>query len=265
MNFNRTVDTILKKVFIVEKKLNTRKIIIFPGGFHPFHKGHKSIIDNIEKQFPGSDTYIAITDFTKDRPFTADEKKLIISSAGINPKKIKVVKNPFVSKEITENYDSDKDVVIFALSEKEKEDPAKASLFNTTKKDGTPSYFQPYSDTNLQPFKKHGYLYLFPKIVFTIGGKEFNRASEIRTYYKTLTDQQKIDFLGDMYISNIDKIKKIFDERLGNIKSSEENESAIEIDKEYLKDVHRFGKQNDTFLNPPYKVDGGLTVGRMSL
>lgn len=265
MNFDNTVDTLLKKCFVVEKRLNSRKIIIFPGGFHPFHKGHKSIIDSIEQRFPGSDTYIAITDFTKERPFTADEKKLIISSAGVNSKKIKVVKNPFVSKEITEKYNPDKDVVVFALSEKEKEDPEKASLFKTTKKDGSPSYFQPYNETNLAPFKKHGYLYLFPKQTFTIGNKQFNRASEIRSYYKTLNDQQKISFLSNMYTSNIDKIKKIFDERLGNIASSEENESAIEIDKEYLKDVHRFGKQNDTFLNPPYKVDGGLTIGRMSL
>ena len=201
--------------FFYEQETAGKTIVIFPGGFHPFHKGHKSIFDNIVNTFPSADKYIAIADYTKDRPFTAEEKKLIISSTGIDPSVTQVVKSPFKSEEILSKYNPEQDVAIFAMSEKEKQDPKKASFFNPYKKDGTPAYFQQYQNSqNLQPFGKHGYIYVFPTIDFKLLNKSFRSASELRGFYQSLNDEQKMALLRDMYIKNFDQIKKIFDERL---------------------------------------------------
>jgi hypothetical protein len=201
--------------FFFENVNAGKTVVIFPGGFHPFHKGHKSVYDNIVKTFPNADKYIAISDYTAERPFTAQEKKFIISSTGIDPKVVQVVKSPFRSEEIMRKYDPNKDVVIFAMSEKEKSDPQKASFFTRVKKDGSPSYFQDYeSGKQLEPFGKHGYIYVFPSIDFNILGKSFKSASELRKYYQSLDDQNKINLLKELYTSNYEAIKKIFDERL---------------------------------------------------
>lgn len=261
MKFDLLVEDIFKKHFIVESAGKT--IVIFPGGFHPFHLGHKSIFENIQKTFPDADSYIAITGYTEERPFTAQEKKLIISSTGIDPNKIIEVKSPFRSEEILKKYNPEKDKVIFAMSDKEKQDPTRKSLFTRVKKDGTPSYFQDFSVENMEPFAKHGYIYTFPTIEFgsEIFGKNIKSASELRNLYSTLNDDQKISLIKKLYIKNYDKIKKIFDKHLA-IQSSEENEMSSFMNKELIKDRDR--AYNDKLTNPPYQVDGELTVGRMN-
>jgi hypothetical protein len=259
MNFELLAEKLLQKHFLIEQEGKT--IVIFPGGFHPFHLGHKSIFDNIQKTFPSADTYIAITGYTEERPFTAAEKKLIISSTGIDSKHIIEVKSPFRAEEILKNYNPNKDKVIFAVSEKEKLDPSRKSLFVRTKKDGTPSYFQDYNSNNLAPFGKHGYIYVFPSIKFgkDVFGKDIKSASELRNLYNNLKDSQKVELIKKMYTSNFDKIKKIFDKHLAN--GGEEEEMSTFLDKELIKDKDK--EFNDVYLNPPYKVDGELTVGRM--
>jgi len=260
MNFDFVVEAIFKK-HIVKEQNQGKTIVIFPGGFHPFHLGHKSIFDGIQKAFPNADAYIAITDYTEERPFTADEKKIIISSTGIDTSKVVQVKSPFRPEEILQKYNPDKDVVIFAVGEKEKYDPSRKSLFVRTKKDGTPSYFQDYNANEvLRPFGKHGYIYLLPTVSFgkEVFGSNIKSASELRAKYNTLNDKQKITLLKKLYSKNIDKIKKIFDSHLSE---NEESDESPMLAKELIKDKDK--AFNDVFLNPPYKTDGQLTIGRM--
>jgi len=261
MKFDILFENILNKHILQED--TGKLIVVFPGGFHPFHSGHKSIFDNIEKTFPGADAYISITGYTEERPFTAQEKKLIIASTGIDEKKIVEVKSPFRSEEILKKYDPQKDKVIFVVSEKEKNDPSRASLFTRVKKDGTPSYFQDFTDMeSMQPFGKHGYIFVMPVITFgkEIFGKNIKSASELRKLYNTLTDDQKLNLIKKLYITNFDKIKKIFDKHL-NINGEEESEVSSFLDKELMRDKGVAYK--DVLTNPPYQVDGMLTVGRM--
>lgn len=258
MKFDLVFEKLISNHIVLEETGKT--VVIFPGGFHPFHVGHKSIFENIQKTFPEADTYIAITGYTEERPFSAEEKKLIISSTGIDANKVVEVKSPFRSEEILKNYNPKKDRVIFVASEKEKLDASKKSLFTRVKKDGSPSYFQDYNPQNLQPFEKHGYIYLFPTVSFgkEIFGRDIKNASELRRLYSTLNDKQKAELIKKLYVKNFDAIKKIFDKHLVD---REESDESPFLAKELIKD--RDKEFNDVFLNPPYKVDGGLTVGRM--
>lgn len=263
MKYYSLVNDILEKILFSEQSKNNKTIVIFPGGFHPFHVGHKSVFDNIKNQFPFADSYIAITDYTAERPFSANEKKMLINSTGIDINRIAVVKSPFKSEEILKNYNPKKDFVIFAVSEKERNDPKKAGLFTRVKKDGTPSYFQDYTGENMKPFEKHGYIYVFPTEEFTIDNKKFRSASQLRNYYITLDNDGKYNLLKSLYIKNLDKIKTLFDNKLNA--SSEENEILSFLDKERIKDENKKLGGDGIYFNPPYKVDGGISVGRMKL
>lgn len=57
-----------------------RTVAIMPGGFHPFHPGHKSLYDWAVETFGASNVYVAATNDTATRPFPFDVKT--ISSNG---------------------------------------------------------------------------------------------------------------------------------------------------------------------------------------
>ena len=49
-------------------------IAVMPGGFHPFHPGHKSLYDWAVETFGKDNVYVAETNDTKSRPFAFDVK-----------------------------------------------------------------------------------------------------------------------------------------------------------------------------------------------
>ena len=185
-------------------------VIIFPGGFQPFHAGHKSVYDYLINKFPDADVYVASSPSTTERPFNFEDKKYLAVSAGIPEDKFVMVKSPYRSIEITQNYNPEKDVVIFALSEKD------SSRLSYTKKDGSPGYFQPYEDNkDLNSFGKNGYVYITPKISFKVLGNEIESASKIRSMYKNASEEEQNNILKDMYPGgDMKKIKTIFDNTL---------------------------------------------------
>ena len=52
-----------------------KKLVIIPGGFHPYHAGHKALYDAARTAFPSADVYVAATDDQSDRPFPFKIKK----------------------------------------------------------------------------------------------------------------------------------------------------------------------------------------------
>ena len=52
-----------------------KKLVIIPGGFHPFHAGHKALYDAAREAFPSADVYVAATADTSSRPFSFELKK----------------------------------------------------------------------------------------------------------------------------------------------------------------------------------------------
>ena len=168
-------------------------IVIMPGGFHPFHAGHASLYQSALKAFPNADVYVAATNDTKTRPFPFEIKEKLAKVAGVAPGRFVQVKSPFQAKEITQNYDPEKDVLVFVRSEKDRDEQPKPG---GTKKDGSPAYFQPYTGKNLQPFGKHGYIAYLPTVEFGPGIKS---ATEIRNLWPTLNDRRKLAMVMSLY------------------------------------------------------------------
>jgi hypothetical protein len=170
-----------------------KKIVIMPGGFHPFHAGHAALYKSAVKAFNNADTYVAATNDTKTRPFPFAIKEKLAKLAGVADEHFVQVKSPFQAKEITQHYNPDEDVLIFVRSEKDKTEQPKPG---GTKKDGSPAYFQPWTGKNLQPFSKHAYIAYLPTVEF---GPGITSATEIRNAWPTLNDKRKTAMVMSLY------------------------------------------------------------------
>ena len=170
-----------------------KKVVIMPGGYHPFHTGHYELYKSAKKAFPDADVYVAASADTKTRPFPFEVKEKLARLAGVESGEFVQVKSPFQAKEITDKYDPERDVVIFVRSEKDKDESPKPG---GTKKDGSPSYFQPYTGKNLKPFGEHAYMAYLPTIEFGPGIKS---ASEIRDSWPNLNKKQKLAMIMSLY------------------------------------------------------------------
>jgi len=170
-----------------------KKVVIMPGGYHPFHAGHYELYKSAKRAFPDADVYVAASADTKTRPFPFEVKEKLARLAGVESGEFVQVKSPFQAKEITDKYDPERDVVIFVRSEKDKGESPKPG---GTKKDGSPSYFQPYTGKNLKPFGEHAYMAYLPTIEFGPGIKS---ASEIRDSWPKLNKKQKLAMIMSLY------------------------------------------------------------------
>ena len=146
-------------------------IALYPGRFQPFGKHHAAAFAWLQKQFGAANTFIVTSNVVSPpkSPFSFKEKQDIIRQYGFDDRLVQV-KNPYKSEEILKQLNPEDTAVVFMVGAKDmKEDPRFAMK---PKKDGSPSYFQPYDKNkrNLQGFDKHGYLIVAPHVKITIPG-----------------------------------------------------------------------------------------------
>ena len=202
-------------------QMGKKIFVIYPGRFHPFHKGHKSVYDYLSTKYGGSDVYITTTDKVElpKSPFNFEEKATMMSLTGIPLSKIiKVVSNYNVNNLMGQiPIDIDRDSLIFAVSEKDMAEDPRFSKF--TKKDGSPAYLQPLPKKldRLEPAVKHGYIDTTPTTDFTVLGKPARSASELRKQYVSLTPKEKKLFITDLFGKYSDEVKQIMDTKLSAI------------------------------------------------
>jgi len=176
-------------------------LVIYPGRFQPFHKGHKSVYDHLIERFGSRHVYIATSNKTDDvkSPFSYEDKVKFMQLAGVNLGHVKQTREPYKAQEITANYDPDSTRLIFAVSEKDMaEDPRFASF---VKKDGSPTYMQlmPEDSNKMQPFKQHGYIYVVPTVDFTVMGEPMRSATKIREKFVTLDRAGQQHLIKDLF------------------------------------------------------------------
>jgi len=196
------------------------KIVIYPGRFHPFHKGHAAVFKHLKEKY--GKVFISTSDKVDPpkSPFTFAEKKQMMIHAGIPSSAIVQTKNPYQAVEITQNYDPENTIVIFAVSEKDMAEDPRFSF--KPKKDGSPSYFQPLGSTNtLMPLSKHGYITTVPTLDFDVLGEPMRSATQLRANFSKAdseTQKQMITDLYGTYDVNVHNImaRKITENMTGN-------------------------------------------------
>jgi hypothetical protein len=187
-------------------------LVIIPGGFHPFHPGHLSLYRSAQKAFPGATIVYAATDDQKERPFAFADKQKLATIAGVPAGAFQMVKSPFVAREITQNFDPNTTVLIFARSEKDRDEPPRPG---GVKKNGEPSYLQPLTKGKLAPMSQHGYMAYLPTVQFDAGPSGVTSATQIRNMWPRADDAQKNAIIADLYPRNPAVARQILDKYLG--------------------------------------------------
>ena len=141
---------------------------------------------------------------------------------GIPKENIISVANPYGGEEYIKRFkaagiDPENTILVFGVSKKDMESDPRFTF--QPKKDGTPSYFQPYKKGSQQPMTKHAYIVATDVADFPINGKNMRDASAIRQEYSNATDQDRLQILKDLYGEKGNMLKDIFDAALGKNQS----------------------------------------------
>jgi len=201
-------------------------IVVYGGGFQPFHQGHMSSYEEAKRAFPSADFYVASSNDTKVRPIPFSDKKFLAQQAGVRDDFVQV-RQPVNPDEILRKYDPEKDILILVRSER---DPVKY-----TKKDGSPAYYQPFKNLkDCKPFDPktgHGYIFVTKKKDFSVAGQEVFSGSQVRKMYSDADDAKREEIVDDLYpkASNPAKVKKLLDKYIGGLKEELEMDEALSL------------------------------------
>jgi len=208
-----------------------RTIAIYGGRFQPGHLGHMSSYDYLVDKFGADNVFVATADSasSEDDPFNFGEKVAMLTKLGIPSSHIVKVRSPYRPVEITKDIGDPEDTaLVFALSEKDMSgaEGEKPRFDFKPKKNGEPSYMQPYpgDDEELEPMTKHGYVLITPTTPFNVMGKPAKGATKIRELYRKGNEADRKKIIHDLYGEFDPHIKAIFDKKLGSV---EEPRTAV--------------------------------------
>jgi len=240
-----------------------RKVVaVMPGGFHPFHPGHKSLYDWAVKTFGQSNVYVAATNDTKARPFPFEVKKKLAAMAGVPESNFMQVKSPFNNREYADLLDADT-ALVFVRSQKDK---AEQPLPDQTKKNGEPGYLRTYTGKDLNTADEMGYMAYGPTINFDFSGMQIKSASELRATWPEMSDEDKLKAAKLMYGNGAPVAVKLLNQALGDPEApvgedaspDEEDEFHRKLDKL----VHKtFGHSSDEKKKKKKKTDEIMAFG----
>lgn len=199
---------------------NNNIIVVYGGRFQPFHRGHFAAYKWLRERFPK--VFITTSEKTEldKSPFEFDEKRIQMLFSGVPSESIIQTKQPYQPDELLEFYDPDKNILVVAISEKDMKDNPRFSF--EPKKDGNPSYYQPFNENikKLEPFNKHGYILTIPTFTFPIVGRRFNSSTEIRELFRNSDVSQQKKIIKDLYGEYSEDIHKLFKDKLNILNSS---------------------------------------------
>ena len=184
-----------------------KTVAIYPGRFHPFHKGHASVYAFLKSKF---DTVFIATSNKIDppkSPFSFEEKRAMMIHAGLPASAIVQTKNPYQAQEILANFNPETTAVVFAVSQKDMDEDPRFAF--KPKKDGSPGYFQPAADANMVGYGQHGYIMVAPTLDFKVLGKPMRSASEFRKDFASADDETQKNMISDLYGSYDQEIHNI--------------------------------------------------------
>jgi hypothetical protein len=211
-----------------------RTVVIYPGRFHPFHRGHKASYDYLVRRYGDRNVFVVSSDKQdpETSPFSFADKMDMMTKLGISPGQIAQVVNPYQSKEIKDEIDDPENtILIFAVSEKDMAGDSARFSFKP-KKDGTAGYMQPLpaDGKDMQNMTKHAYVAVTPTVNFKVRGADANSASQIRKKYIDGNEADRNQIIADLYGDVDAGIRDIFDRKLGVKKSTDVvNESHARI------------------------------------
>lgn len=217
-------------------------VVIYPGRFQPFHKGHAMVFSRLIAKFGRNNVYVATSDkrneknddsFDERYPFTFAEKAYFMQLAGVPEDRIVQASNPFQVKSVMASdripvSNPENTVIIFAVSEKDMVDDPKTGqkpYFSfKPKKDGSESYYQPIPKNiaETENMNEHGYIMTVPVFEFTVLGKPFTSSTEVRDLYRNSDEKTRQMIIADLFGKYTTEAEQIMADKLMRQPTSEE-------------------------------------------
>jgi hypothetical protein len=180
-------------------------LVIYPGRFQPFHKGHYAVYEYLTGKFGRNNVYIATSNKTDNAksPFTFAEKAYFMQLTGVPADRIVQATQPYQIQSILSTgqvsvANPENTVVIFAVSEKDMAEDPRFSF--AAKKDGSTPYFQPLTDIKqTESMDKHGYIMTVPTFDFTVAGAPMRSGTELRKLYSDADAKQRQAIIADLF------------------------------------------------------------------
>ena len=175
-------------------------LVIYPGRFQPFHKGHRAVYDYLVKHYGRDNVFIATSNKVAPpkSPFSFSDKAAFMQLTGIPMDRVLETAEPYKAPELVDRY-PDQTKLIFAVSAKDMaEDPRFKSWI---KKDGSPSYFQPMpkNPSEMQGKNSHGYILTVPTFEFTVLGQPMRSATEVRAQFAQADEKTQQMMIKDLF------------------------------------------------------------------
>lgn len=190
-------------------------IAVMPGGFHPFHPGHKSLYDWAVDTFGQDNVFVAATNDTTTRPFPFEVKQKLAGMAGVPTNRFIQVKSPFNALSYNDIIgDASQTALVFIRSEKDKTSHPLPDQIR--KSDGNMGYLISYNGKVDSTADTHGYLAYGPTINFDFSGMSIKSASELRSAWPDMQGEDKMKAAELMYPGNGKTAVELLDKALGS-------------------------------------------------
>lgn len=180
-------------------------LVIYPGRFQPFHKGHHQVFEWLCGKFGRNNVYIATSNKTDNlkSPFSFAEKAYFMQLTGVPADRIIQATQPYQITNVLQSghinvANPANTVVIFAVSEKDMAEDPRFSF--APKKDGSQPYFQPLKDIKqTESMEKHGYILTVPTFDFTVAGAPMRSGTELRKLYAGADEKQRQEIIAELF------------------------------------------------------------------
>jgi hypothetical protein len=191
-------------------------IVILPGRFQPWHKGHHAVYNNLVTKYGRDQVFVVSSNKVElpKSPFNFSDKTQFMALTGVPMDKVVESKQPYKAEEVTRNFDPTSTRLIFAVSEKDMADDPRFKSW--TKKDGSPAYFQPMpTDTSMmESFDKHGYIKTVPTVDFTVLGQPMRSATEIRAQFAQADLETQKAIVRDLFGKYDEAVLRLMQQKL---------------------------------------------------
>lgn len=254
-------------IFEMFEAVGRRIVVTYPGRFQPFHLGHKDVFADLQSRFGSDNVYIVTGNKTNetDTPFNFSDKSRFMHAAGVPAHNIIEADKVY---DLPDQFQADKSNIIFITAVGA---PDAARLRpGSTKKDGSPAYFQPLPKDNNQmsTADQHGYVIVADERMgnISVDGQNYDisHGTPIRELWNQVRNdsKQRAEVLKKLYGQADPALGEIMDKistgapvpvakpspKLKKVKSPEVAAEAKIISKDELVDIYITGKHKGNII-----------------
>lgn len=179
----------------------TNTVVVYPGRFQPWHLGHQEVYKYLVKNFGRDRVYIATSNKVAPprSPFSFAEKLEFMHLTGVSSDVVIETTDPYRVPELVGRLDAANTRLIFAVSQKDMDEDPRFKF--GTKKDGTPTYFQPMprDGQQMQSLAHHAYILVAPTFQFTVLGKPMSSATDVRKLFAESDNETQRQIIVDLF------------------------------------------------------------------